>query len=365
MSDPVSRAAGILREGGRLSEADALALLESHDLLGLGRLALAAKRAASGDSVYYAPNVHVNPTNVCRLRCPICAFSRDEGDGDAYLLDPEAVAHALARLRDERIVEAHLVGGVSPKADLAYTLDLLRRIKAARPDLVLQGLTAVEVDAFARANGLSLRETLERLMAAGLDALPGGGAEIFAPRVRAIVAPKKISGERWLEVMREAHALGLPTNATMLYGHVETLAERIDHLARLRALQDETGGFRCFVPLAFHAANTAFPDLPPTTGFDDLKTFAVSRLFLDNVPHVKGLWMYMGLEFAQVALHFGVDDMGGTGRNERIVHAAGARTPAEVGELRLRRIIEAAGFRAVAVDSAYLREHPFPGGEAA
>lgn len=364
MADAVAHAEAVLSGGGRLRAEDALALLSAGDPHGLSRLALARKRAVSGDAVYYAPNLNVNPTNVCRLRCPICAFSRDEGDADAYLLGADEVVASLAPERAGRIVEVHLVGGLSPRADLAYTLDLLRAIRRARPELVVQGLTAVEVDAFSRAEGIPLRETLSLLMEAGLAALPGGGAEIFAPRVRSLVAPEKIPGARWLEVMREAHALGLPTNATMLYGHFETLAERVEHMAALRELQDETGGFRCFVPLPFHAKNTAFPDLPPTGGLDDLRTLAVARLFLDNVPHLKGLWMYMGLEMAQVALHFGVDDLGGTGRGERIVRAAGGTAPRDAGEGALRRAIRGAGFRPVATDSAYLSEFD-DGGDAA
>lgn len=364
MNDPVARAAAILRRGGRLAADDALALFRSGDPLAAGRLALERKRAVSGDRVHYAPSLHVNLTNVCRLRCPICSRSRDEDAPDAFLLDPAEAAGALARLRDGRIVEAHLLCGVAPRADLAYALEVLRALKEIRPGLALLGFTAVEIDAFAAAEGLTLRETLARLRAAGLDALPGGGAEIFAPRVRALVAPEKPDADRWFAVMREAAALGLPVNAAMRYGHVETPAERADHLARLRDFQDRTGAFRCIELRAFRPGAGHLPGVGSTGGLDDLMTCAVTRLFLDNVPHVRVPWTDAGLAFAEVALHFGADDLGMTapGPPRRAADGRGPETPGEDG---LRHAIAAAGFAPVATDSAYRREHPYPDGEAA
>ncbi|MFW5901522.1 MAG: radical SAM protein [Thermodesulfobacteriota bacterium] len=330
---------------GRPVGAQALAgMLATDAIMDLGAVAGHVCRQLHGSRVFYGVNMNLNYSNMCELRCPLCAFSCDPGDPKGYTLSLDEIEARVSSAVDDGIDEVHIVGGLNPELDMAYYEEMIRRIKAVKKDLVVVAFTAVEYDYFARQSGLPLREVFERLIAAGVSALPGGGAEIFAPHVRKVIAPKKISGERWLEVMRTAHEMGLKTNATLLYNHRETIADVVDHLVRIRDLQDGTGGFKTFVPLAFHGKNTAIgATRDGSTGFDDIRLYAAARIFLHNVAHLKALWMYVGEKTAQVLLNFGVDDLSATYRHEKVVHAAGAETPDEGSEARLRRLIENAG----------------------
>ena len=340
-------------EGRRLSDADAVALLESDDLLALGALADFARRRAVGDEVYFICNRHINHTNVCKNRCLFCAFSHDDGDADAYTLSVDEVIEKARESLTGSITEIHIVGGEHPTLPYEYYLEMLRGLKALAPDVHIQAFTASEISHLADVAGEDVPTVLRELKEAGLGALPGGGAEVFAGRVRDLVCNKKISGERWLAIMREAHRIGLKSNATMLYGHVETHAELADHLLRLRELQDETSGFNAFIPLSFQPYETQLADLPAPTGYDDLKMLAVGRLVLDNFKHVKAFWINVGVKLAQVSLAFGVDDLDGTVVEERISHSAGAQTGQEIPREELVRLIRDAGRIPVERDTLY------------
>ena len=339
--------------GERLTFEDGVRLMKSPDLLLLGRLADSARASKVGESVYFSTNININPTNACVLRCQFCAFYRPLDHPEAYTENLDEILSRIEQAHHHGVREVHMVGGLNPRIPFSYFLDLIRRVKAFDPDIHVKAFTAVEIDFFARVYKIPLEKVLQDLRTAGLDSLPGGGAEIFSPRVRELVCKGKISGERWLKVIRVAHLLGIPTTATMLYGHVETVEERIDHLLQLRALQDETGKFTCFVPLPFHPENTPLSHLGYTCGVDDLKVYAVSRLLLDNIPHLKGLWNYLDEKFAQVILHFGVDDLGGTFVEERIAHAAGAKTPQALSRERMIQMIREAKRLPVETDSSY------------
>lgn len=336
------------------SREDARMMLATNDVLELGMIADEVRRRINGENAFYGVNMNLNYTNVCELRCPLCAFSRDAGDGDAYTMSLDEIEERVRRAVAFGIDEVHIVGGLNPALDLDYFTEMLQRIKKTGARLNIIAFTAVEYDYFARRSGLSLEEVFRRLLAAGLGALPGGGAEIFAPGVRDRIAPRKISGERWLEVHRAAHRAGLKTNATMLYNHIETVDDVADHLSRIRELQEETGGFKTFVPLPFHGENTKIPaKRAASTGFDDIRVYAAGRVFLHNVPHIKALWMYLGEKTAQALLLFGVDDIGATYHYEQVVHAAGAATPDFGTEEHLRRLIEGAGRRPVRTTALY------------
>ncbi len=348
--------------GERLAEADAVRLLETSDLAALGALANHVRERRHGDLTFYNKNVHLNFTNVCVASCKFCSFARPDdrtaSEGYTMSLD-EAVEHVLSR-RDLGITEVHIVNGLHPDLPFDFYLEVPRRIHAAWPELRIKGYTAVEIHFFAEKFGKSYEEVLRALQAAGVETLPGGGAEIFARRVRRKLCDDKATAEQWLEVHRVAHRLGMKTNATMLYGTIETLAERVDHMARLRALQDETGGFQVFIPLAFHPEhNMIGKAFPKPTGYDGLRTFAAARLFLDNFDHVKAYWVMLGERLAQASLSFGVDDLDGTVLEERIYHMAGARTPQALGEGQLHRLIRSAGRIPAERDSLYnvLRVH--------
>lgn len=326
-----------------VDRSDARRMLASDDILGLGAIAHYVRTRLHGDVAYYGVNTNVNYTNVCELRCPLCAYSRDAGDDDSFVLSLEAIEERVRSAVSSGIDEVHIVGGLHPSLTLDYFEEMLRRIRRIKPEVFIVAFTAVEYDHFARVNGLSVEEVFRRLIDAGVDALPGGGAEIFSSHVREVIAPKKISGERWLDVMRIAHSMGLETNATMLYNHKESADDVVDHLFRIRDLQDETGGFKTFVPLPFHEAKTRIQaNRRTTTGYDDIRIYATSRIVLHNVPHLKALWMYLGEKMAQVLLTFGVDDIGATYDNEKVVHAAGAQTPDFGSESFLRRLVEEA-----------------------
>jgi aminodeoxyfutalosine synthase len=366
-----------VRAGERLRFDDGVLLYRSRDLLGVGHLADIVRRRHNGNRTHYVVNRHINPTNICQNRCRFCAFSRDAGDPDAYAL---TVEQALAKAREAcpdhviplgasaprgipssttgrggGVSEFHIVGGLHPDLPFEYYLELLSALRAEFPSVHLQAFTAVEIDHLARLAGLSVRDCLLALRDAGLGSLPGGGAEVFSPRVRRALCPEKLRAEGWLEIMRTAHELGLRSNATMLYGHMETAEEVIDHLLRLRELQDDTGGFLAFIPLAFHPQHTQLEgEVPPsTTAFQDLRAIAIARLMLDNFPHVKVFWIMVGLKLAQVALGFGADDIDGTVTEERITHAAGAETPEALSEEELVRVIEEAGFEPFRRDTLY------------
>ncbi|GAB4339276.1 MAG: aminofutalosine synthase MqnE [Candidatus Abyssubacteria bacterium] len=341
-------------DGVPLDAGDGLRLYQSHDILAIGHMANIVRERKNSDIAYYVVNLHINYSNVCKNQCRFCAFGRkDPAEDGAYEMTLEEIMDRARQVLSLGATEIHIVGGTHPKWPFSRYLEMISALHDAFPRVHLQAFTAVEIANIAEVAGLSVRETLQQLKNAGLGSLPGGGAEIFSPRVRALVCPEKLPGEKWLEVMREAHELGLRSNATMLYGHVETDEERIDHMLKLRQLQDETRGFMSFIPLAFHPANTQLSDRPATTGFADLKTLAIGRLMLHNFDHIKAFWIMLGLKLAQVSLWFGVDDIDGTVVEERITHAAGAETPQALTVSELRRLIREAGRVPVERDTLY------------
>lgn len=342
-----------LAQGRRLERADGLALMTSRDLVGLGSLGGAARRALHGDQAFYVLNRHINYSNICQNRCKFCAFWRESDQEGAFFLSVAEAAAKAAHAPGQEVDELHVVGSCHPGLSFDYYPELLRALGQARPGATLKAFTAVEIADMAHASGQTPGQVLDVLMEAGLKAMPGGGAEVFSPRVRAALCPDKPAGQVWLEVSAEAHRRGVSTNATMLYGHIETPEERVDHLLALRAQQDATGGFSAFIPLAFHAANTGLPHLPPTTALDDLRVVAAARLLLDNFAHIKAYWVMLTPKLAQMALAFGADDMDGTIVEEHITHMAGATTAQGLTETELRGMISAAGWRPVRRDSFY------------
>lgn len=334
---------GKVKAGERLSREDGIRLYQSPDLLAVGYLANLVRERKNGNKAYFIYNQHLNYSNICTNLCKFCAFGREKGSSKAYEM---SVDEALTKVRerlDEPITEVHMVGGIHPDLPFSYYTDILKGIKELKPSLHIQAFTCVEIDHLAKLVGKPVEETLQLLMEAGLDSIPGGGAEVFSPRIREKTCPDKLSGEGWLSVAKTAHRLGLKTNATMLYGHIETIEERIDHLDALRQAQDETGGFLAFIPLSFHPKNTEMSDLSRTSGIDDLKNIAVARLFLDNFPHIKAYWVMIGPKMAQIALSFGADDVDGTVKEEVITHMAGAETEQAMAIPELVRIIKEAG----------------------
>ncbi len=346
--------------GERLSREDGIALYESSDLLGIGQLADHARRRLNGDRVYFMVNRHINPTNICRNRCKFCAFARSAGEEGAYEMTLDAVADAAAEGAADGAYEIHIVSGLHPDWSYEFYVDMVRRVREATPKhVIVQAFTAVEIEHMAIISGKPTLEVLRDLKEAGLDALPGGGAEIFSDRTRLAAWDKKTKSDVWLRIHGEAHSLGIATNCTMLYGHIETAEERVDHLIRLREQQDKSGGFLAFIPLAFHPANTELEELPSTTGFDDLKTLAIARLMLDNIPHVKAFWIMVGLKVAQVSTCFGVDDIDGTVVEEKITHMAGATTPEALSKEDLVSMITETGHVPVERDTLYRIVHTY------
>ena len=337
----------------RLDREDGLALFESADLLGVGALAQVVRQRLHGHRAFYIYNQHINYSNICINGCKFCAFSRKAGEPGAYEMSLEEIFAKIEARRYEPITEIHIVGGCHPDLPFSFYLEMLRGIKRLRPAVHLQAFTAVEVAHLSDRAGLNVADTLLALKEAGLGSLPGGGAEVFSPRIRQNLCPEKLSPEGWLGVAQTAHRLGLNSNATMLYGHLETLAERVDHLIRLRQAQDETHGFLAFIPLAFHPQNTGLSELSGPSAIDDLKTLAVSRLLLDNIPHLKAFWVMLGPKLAQISLCFGVDDVDGTVMEERITHMAGAQTPQGLTRAQLRALIREAGCEPVERDTLY------------
>ncbi len=329
--------------GGRLDGADAVQLYRCPDILAVGYLANLVRERLNGDRAYFIYNQHINYSNICTNLCSFCAFGRKKGDALAYQMSVDEVKEKVRARLDEPIVEIHMVGGIHPELPFSYYLDLLSGIREVRPDVHIQAFTCVEIAHLAGLRGATVEETLQELRAAGLGSLPGGGAEVFSPRIREKTCKDKLPGREWLEVAKTAHRLGLHSNATMLYGHLETIEERVEHLLALREAQDETGGFLAFIPLAFHPRNTAMSDLHGPTGIDDLKNIAVARLVLDNFPHIKAYWVMIGPKLAQLALSFGADDMDGTVKEEVITHMAGAETDQAIGSTTLIELIREAG----------------------
>ena len=348
---------GAIREkveaGVRLSFDDGLAMEASNDLFAIGMMANLVRERYNGNFGYYNVNTHINPTNVCVYKCDFCAFRADLNDERAYVMDKAQILGRAKSAHDRGATELHIVGGLHHKLPFDYYVDIVRWIKDAYPEIHIKAYTGVEIEFFAKIARLSIREVLEKLVEAGLGSLPGGGAEIFHPEVREQVCGAKASTETWLEVHRTAHQLGLHTNATMLYGHIEKAKHRIDHMVRLRELQDETGGFQTFIPLAFHPDNSRMDEIPKPSGVMDLKTMAISRLMLDNFPHIKAYWVMLGIKTAQVALSFGADDIDGTVVHETIYHEAGAETPQEITVNEIRRLIAEAGREPVERDTLY------------
>jgi len=342
-----------VKEGQRISLADGIRLYESPDLLAVGYIANVARERINGDRAYYIYNQHINYSNICTNLCKFCAFGKDKSSELAFELSVEEVKDKVRARLDEPIAEIHMVGGIHPDLPYSYYIELLRGIKTVRPAAHIQAFTCVEIAHLAEISGQSLDDTLEELKAAGLGSIPGGGAEVFSERIRGLTCEKKLSGHGWLQVAKTAHRHGLRSNATMLYGHIETNEERIEHLDMLRTAQDETGGFLAYIPLAFHPKNTEMSQLSRTTGIDDLKNIAIARCFLDNFPHIKAYWVMIGPKLAQVALAYGADDMDGTVKEEVITHMAGAETEQAMGSDQLRRLIEEAGRVPVQRDTLY------------
>ena len=340
----------------RLSFEDGVSLYESPDITGVGYLANIVRERQNGNLAYYNINQHIDYSNVCILhaRCHFCAFARKniQTEGAWEMSVDEFLDKAMYSI-DHGCTEIHSVGGLHPKLPFEYYLDMLRGLKNRMPQVHLKFFTAVEIHHFSRIFKKSVKEVLIELKEAGLDSLPGGGAEIFAEETRDKICPGKLSAEGWLDVHEIAHELGIPTNATMLYGHLETNEDRVDHLIRLREQQDKSGGFATFIPLAFHPANTRMAYLPSTSGLTDLRNVAIARLMLDNFPHIKVYWIMTGLKVAQVALSFGADDIDGTVTEEKITHMAGASTPEAITADEIARLIREAGRVPVERDTNY------------
>ena len=344
----------------RLSVQEALTLFASNDLLAIGELAALANQRKNGGNVFFNVNRHINPTNICVNRCAFCAFSRTTGEEGAYTLALDEICRRAVEAEREGATEVHMVGGLHPDLPFEFYEETLRAIRLAAPLLHIKAFTAVEIEYFARISGAGIEQVLRRLMSAGLGSMPGGGAEILVEEVRAKICPEKISGARWLEIIRLAHLAGLKTNATMLYGHVETCADRVAHMEMLRRLQDETGGFQAFIPLAFQPENSELKlAIKGTSGLDDLKTLAIARIFLDNFDHIKAYWVMLGEKIAQVSLAFGVNDLDGTVVEEKIGHDAGAASPQSLSKNGIINLIRKADKIPVERDTLYRALHSY------
>src|SRR6478736_4678452 len=339
--------------GERLDFSDGLALYGSPDVLAVGWLANSVRERMHGDVTYFNVNRHINPTNVCVAACKLCAFGRKKGDPAGYTMALEEAWQTAASGYTEAVTEFHIVGGLHPDLPLEYFLDLVSGLKQRFPKVHVKAFTMVEVAYLARRAKLTIEQTLIKLRESGVDSMPGGGAEIFSARVRSIICDHKIDGDEWLETARLAHKHGFKSNATMLYGHIENDEDRVDHLLKLRALQDDTGGFQTFIPLAFHPDNTPLQHIPRTTGFLDIKNIAVARLMLDNIPHIKAYWIMMTPRIAQIALRFGADDIDGTVVEEKIYHDAGATTSQSLRRGELLALIRKAGREPMERDTLY------------
>jgi aminodeoxyfutalosine synthase len=339
----------------RLGREEGIRLFRHPDLNAVGYLANLVRERLHGDVAYYNVNQHINPTNICDKFCKFCAFYRTPKDGDAYALTLDQIRARVREKIHEPITEIHMVGGVNPDLPFEFYLEMIRAVHEVRPGVHVKALTMVEVAAFAEQTGRGVAEIIGALKDAGLGSFPGGGAEVMSERLHRLLFPRKIDFRGWLECAKTAHRLGLRTNATMLYGHIETVAEKVDHLIRLREAQDETGGFQTFIPLAFHPENTLLDFLPKATALEDLRNIAVARLLLDNFPHIKAFWIMIGPRVAQTALSYGADDIDGTVTTEEIVHAAGATTSQNLTRGDLETLIREAGREPVERDTLYRR----------
>ena len=343
--------------GERLSLADALALYEDNDLLFLAKCARAAKERQSGRKVFYTVNRHINLTNVCSSNCPLCAFQVEAGDTRGFVLESADIERILDGARQvKNLSEVHIVSALHPDKPFDYYVQVVRQVKAALPRVDVKAFTPVEIVNFAKMTGKSVREVLMILQEAGLDSLPGGGAEILSDRVRQIICPKKATSAEWIETMKTAHSLGIRTNASIMYGHVETIEERLQHLITLRDIQDETHGFQAFMLFPFHPANTKLAEeyqLKRVGSWEDMKMMALSRLMLDNIEHVKAFWIMLTMPIAQLALGFGADDLDGTIGEEKIIHAAGAQTNTGITREVLEKMIRETGYEPVERDTFY------------
>jgi aminodeoxyfutalosine synthase len=344
--------------GERLGRADGLRLARHADLLAVGALANHLREARHGDLAYYIINQHINHTNVCVAGCKFCAFYRTARQPDAYVLSPADVERRMLEAADEPIREIHMVGGVNPDLPFSYYTDVIRTMKRVRPEVHVKAFTMVEIAAMAENFAMTVEDVLLRLKEAGLGSIPGGGAEILTDHAHQVLFKGKIDHRAWIDIACTAHRLGLKSNATMMFGHVETLEERLDHLLLLREAQDRTGGFMAFIPLAFHPENTRLSHLPKPTAAEELRMLAVGRLMLDNVPHIKAYWVMMTPRVAQAGLWFGADDFDGTVMTEEIYHRAGSTSPQRIGRDHLIRLIEEAGRVPVERDTLYHRIPP-------
>lgn len=341
--------------GERLSKEDAIRLFETDDIFALGKIASYVAKKKNGNKAYFIRNIHINPTNICVNRCRFCAFSRSKGEEGAYELTIDEIIQKLRTTNYELRTpysEVHIVGGLHPEWPFEHYLEILSRIKQLFPKIHIKAFTATEIDYMSGISGKSIGDTLMELKKHGLDTMPGGGAEIFDAGVRNQLCPEKLSGDRWLEVMEAAHEAGIKTNATMLYSHIENYEHRVDHLMRLRQLQDKTKGFQAFIPLSYHPQNTEIGGTY-SSGIDDLKTIAVSRLVLDNFHHIKAYWIMLGEKLSQLALLFGADDIDGTIIDEKITHSAGALSGKGMTAGELINMIKKAGKIPVERDSFY------------
>ncbi len=361
---PLRELAAKVRDGVRFDEADALLALTTTSVLPLGRLADAVRKKLHGNAAFFNVNRHINPTNVCvyTYNCKFCSFAALPGEGHAWEMSHEDVYRHAAEQGGNRVTEFHIVGGLHPDLSLEWYCEMLRGLRERFPNAHLKAFTAIEIGWFAKHERISIEEVLRRLRDAGLGSLPGGGAEIFHPEVRQIICDGKLDAGEWIEVHRVAHGMGIKSNCTMLYGHVERPEHQVDHLLRLRNLQDETGGFNAFIPLAYHPENNYMGLRFHTTGLEDLRQIAAARLVLDNVPHVKAYWVMITPKLAQVALRFGADDLDGTVVEEHIYHMAGAHTEQSLSRAELERIVRLAGFEPIERDTLYnpIEQRPAP-----
>ena len=337
----------------RLNFDDGLNLYKSNDIIGIGIIADYVRRKKHGNKAFFVYNQHINYTNICINNCLFCAFSKKKNEEGSYIYNIEDIKNILNDRIDEPIKELHIVGGINPELDINYYINILKTIKEIRSDAAIKAFTAVEIDHIAKISNMSLEKTIKTLIDAGLALVPGGGAEILNDIIWKKLFPKKISGDRWLEVVKQIHMTGLKSNATMLYGHIETLSQRVEHLIKLRQLQDITNGFSAFIPLAFHSKNTKMSELPSTTANDDLKNIAISRLMLDNFDHIKAYWIMIGEKLAQIGLSFGADDLDGTIIEEKITHTAGAKSAKGLTMEQLKYMIQSNGFEPIIRDSFY------------
>lgn len=339
----------------RLSFEDGRTLYETHDLNGAGQIAQYKRLQLHGRKSFFIYNQHLNYTNICKNKCLFCAYSKDYCAKGSYQYTMEDVERDIISKADEPVNEIHMVGGLNESLPYGYYIDLLQTIKKVRKDAVIKAFTAVEIDHLSKISGKSVEEVILELKENGLEMMPGGGAEVLSDRIHKKLFPRKINKDRWLEIIEKVHKCGIPTNCTMLYGHIETMEEKLDHFIQLRELQDKTGGFTAFIPLAFHSKNTKLPHIKETTAFEDLKNIIVSRLMLDNIPHIKAYWVMLGEKLAQTALHFGADDLDGTILEEKITHSAGATSAVGHAKETMIRLIENAGLEPVERDAFYNR----------